>query len=525
MNRKSELTVVQANSPTPKSSEFLTFDSKMKNKTIEIRAAKSYLEGQEAIIATFTDVTQREKIAKINDKNQFKDNLLSSFSHELKTPLNSSMLLIQTALLSDSLDANVKELLTGALINNQRLEMILSDILDLCLLETNKLNLNQDKFSVSDVIKDIKELFLAQAVGKNIKLIVKDHKLTSVATVSSDRKRLTQVLFNLISNAIKFTPAGGYVRFSAQEDILNPGYIKFKVKDNGFGMNQEIQAKLRDHLKEGSFTKKVSSSSSGAGIGLFISNQLAVKLGKPITFYSEEGKGSLFSFALRNHENPSIMMPTNINISHINLEGWKGDTIEKEVSDEVSETQPNLDQKLQALSSFLSAGNKSAFSCNNVKAHSHMQSMPTHRQSLTNCNHPEVIIADDDPFNVMSLKEVVKKFHYESFIGYNGLEIVRYAEQLNALKQSCPGCRGAKIIILDCNMPVMDGYTCVKELKKLMAKGAMPTIPVIACTAYIDQNAEMICRVYGFDDFLPKPVNLKKLKEIFDKYFIPREIK
>ena len=456
----------------------------MRNKTIEIKAAKSFLEGQEVIIATFTDVTQREKIAKLNDKNQFKDNLLSSFSHELKTPLNSSMLLIQTALLSDSLDANVRELLTGALTNNQRLEMILSDILDLCLLETRKFRLNQDRFNVIEVLRETLELFEGQAKGKNTKIILKDHKLDPTAFVCSDRKRLTQVLFNLLSNAIKFTPSGGVVRFSAKEDSLNRGYLKFKVKDTGVGMTQEIQTNLRKHLDGGKFTEKVSDNSSGAGIGLFISNQLAVKLGRGISFVSEEGKGSVFSFSLKNHENPVIAIPKNMTFNLIKSERSNATAVEeKEANDEVPDSIPNLDldQKLQMLSSFTTA-TKSASAQSYLKIHSH-----PHRESqcsqrgllagVPECNHPEVIIADDDPFNVMSLQGIIKKFNYDTFVGYNGQEIVDYAEQLNAQKQGCPGCKGSKIIILDCNMPIMDGYTCVKELKSMMTMGMMPNIP------------------------------------------------
>ena len=513
----------------------------MRNKTLEIKVAKSCLEGKDVIIALFTDTTDRELIAKLNEVNEFKDNLLSTVSHELKTPLNSSMLMISNSLMSAELPSEVKSYLTDSLTNHKRLELILSDILDYCLLNTKKFALNLDYFDIYDLLKELQAIYDVQAHAKNIQLRAKVSKLPS-SIIRSDKKRLFQVLSNLLSNSIKFTQEGS-IHIIVKEDPNKPRFIKIKVRDTGTGMSEVAQHKLRDHLKKGNFERKVTSSSSGAGLGLFVSHQLAARLGKGLTFYSEKDGGSTFIFSVKNFDPANKPTPS----GNLTLERSNQLILTVEKSNQL-----NLSQQVKPSYETImtSAGDRDIFqdtpACpiifdfksklerfsvllSNRRNTEHCLPPSSDRGLLTEipisthrCKHPEVIIADDDPFNVLSLATMIKKLGYDTFNAYNGKEVVNYLESLYLKGNTCRDCKGAKIVILDCNMPVMDGYTCVKILKKLMMDDQIPLIPVIACTAYIHQDERALCDTFGFDDCVPKPVDVAKLKSLLDKYTKPK---
>lgn len=505
----------------------------MKGKNLEIKVARSSFEGNDVILAIFTDITERELISKLNEVNEFKDNLLSSVSHELKTPLNSSMLMIMNSLMYPDLPVEMKQSLTGALANHKRLEMILSDILDYCLLNTKKFDLNLEYFDIFESFKEIKQVFESQAAAKNIQLIAKIGDLPS-AFIRSDKKRLLQVLYNLMSNSIKFTQKGS-ISLSIKEDPAKPKFLRFKIKDTGIGMCEEVQLKLREHLKAGNFEKKVTNNSSGGGLGLYVSNQLASRLGKGITFFSEKDNGSSFYFSIKNFD-PTSVRPMTITLpngksnrlasspNRLSSMGHKpsAETIVTTIGDrEVFQETPassvafDFKSKMDIFSALLSnRKEKSIPSPFKGKDEENTSASPC----LPVCRHPQVLIADDDPFNVLSLKTIIKKLGYDSFVGYNGREIIDYVVSVFQEEDQCENCKGMRIIILDCNMPVMDGYQCVRMLKKKMMDETIPTIPVIACTAYVHQDEKALCDNYGFDDFVPKPVDISKLKILFDKY-------
>ena len=137
----------------------------------------------------------------------------------------------------------------------------------------------------------------------------------------------------------------------------------------------------------------------------------------------------------------------------------------------------------------------------------------------SDCKHPEVIITDDDPFNVISLRGILKKLEYRTVEYFNGLKLVEGLKEIWQREgKHCHHCRGFKLILLDCNMPVMDGYEAVEILKTLISDGDLPLIPVIACTAYVHQNEKSKCFAAGFDGFVSKPIKFEKLKGILQKY-------
>lgn len=498
--------------------KFESFDEVVKNRSFEIKSTKSSFEGQDVALVIFFDVTERNLIAKLNDENEFKNNLLASFSHELKTPLNSSTLMIQNALSTPDLSEETQMYLKSSLINSKRLELTISDILDFCLVNSRKFALNIEKFNIKGVLNELLELVSICATSKSLEIKSELEIQESVLSrIKSDRKRVLQILYNLIGNAIKFT-SSGLIKLVVRNDPLNDGCIEFVVQDTGIGMSNIEQEKLKNHMVKANFGQKVAEGSSGAGIGLFISNQIAISLGKEISFTSKCGVGSEFKFSIinYNHLHNSIYEDSDPDTNQSNVLKFHDNVIMGiDDSDEIFIESPlrskilDFSEKLQRFS-WGGINYDSKVSTKNTLCPGSLDSLE--------CKHAEVFIADDDPFNILSLKTITKKLGHMTQDSFNGQELLDKLKAVLLEKQHCKGCKAAKLIILDCNMPVMDGYTCVKLLKQMMSRGEIPVIPVVACTAYVHEDEKKYCDKYGFDHLLPKPINVNKLKALFDKY-------
>ena len=176
---------------------------------------------------------------------------------------------------------------------------IIDDILDLSKLELNQFNLNMQWFSLSEIIRDVVSIMEVQAKMKNVKIHIQIED-SVVDLIFSDSKRLRQILFNLMGNAIKFTVQGSItIRVDMNPFfILNDDPIKtslyFKVIDTGIGIKEEDRAKLFKLF--GKLSVRGGLNQNGVGLGLTICKRLVEQLGGNITFKSDYGKGTTFKF-------------------------------------------------------------------------------------------------------------------------------------------------------------------------------------------------------------------------------------
>ncbi|OIO03910.1 MAG: hypothetical protein AUJ51_02915 [Elusimicrobia bacterium CG1_02_56_21] len=228
--------------------------------------------------------------AKLKQVQKMQEEFIATMTHELRSPLTS----IKAALEIMSRDSAKENgpghgVLNTAIRNTERLNSIITDILDFSKLQSGKLIFHPENTSAEDTAKEAAESMRAWTTSKGINLSVRCEP--GVPFVYADRRRTVQVLINLISNAIKFTPQGGSIEVSADagKDTLD-GFVFFSVKDNGCGIKKEDQGKIFEKFVQVASGEKV----GGTGLGLSITKAMVVMQGGRLTLESEPGRGTTF---------------------------------------------------------------------------------------------------------------------------------------------------------------------------------------------------------------------------------------
>jgi PAS domain S-box-containing protein len=236
---------------------------------------------------TFRDVTNEREVDRL------KTEFVSLVSHELRTPLTSIKgfvdLLFEFDV--DRLSAEQREFLTIVQSNVDRLVTIINDLLDISRIESGRLELQWSEFDLRQTIAEVARSFQPQLDAKNQRL---DLDLpTSLSYVLADRERVIQILTNLVSNAHKYTPAGGSIAVSASADDR---FLTVEVADSGMGLSAEDLGKLFTKFFRAS--NRATQEVRGTGLGLAITRSLVEAHGGQITATSQLGEGSTFRFTL-----------------------------------------------------------------------------------------------------------------------------------------------------------------------------------------------------------------------------------
>src|SRR6266478_5123215 len=223
---------------------------------------------------------------------RLKSKFLASMSHELRTPLNaivgfSDLLAEQTAgMLNDKQQRFVNHIKQGS----SHLLQLINDILDLSKIEAGQLELRCEDFQVKDALPEVLSTIRPLAMAKNILV---EHKMEADWAVYADRVRFKQILYNLISNAVKFTPKDGRIDIDCQADGNS---VRISVADNGIGIRAEDQAVIFEEFRQ--VEGAAETTHEGTGLGLAITKRLVEQQGGRISVESEPGKGSRFTFTL-----------------------------------------------------------------------------------------------------------------------------------------------------------------------------------------------------------------------------------
>lgn len=268
------------------------------------------------IILTIADITLREVISVAENNSEFKENLISSFSHELRTPLHQTIISLECAQADNEIsEESKKTYIIPALRGCRLLLHIVKDILDLSQLHFQNLQITVREFNLKASIESCIELFEASSRSKKIQITL-DYPSQLNEMISSDNDRVCQILVNLLSNALKYTNFEGKIKISCSK---TPSGTHVEVSDDGLGMTPENLHRLQESFESWEVAQRVSTHSTGAGFGLYTTNQLALLLSpggsKGLSIKSETGSGSSFSFDIQDRswlkKSTTILMTPN----------------------------------------------------------------------------------------------------------------------------------------------------------------------------------------------------------------------
>jgi signal transduction histidine kinase/CheY-like chemotaxis protein len=247
--------------------------------------------------------TLKQANRKLEDLDHLKSDFLSTVSHELRTPI--AIMREGVSLCMDDrvgpLNPTQRKLLTDTLNNIDRLNRLVTDLLDLSKIEAGKLKLRRTVFDLRRVARSVLDAYDKQAADKGIRLEIQS--LQSEISIFADEDKVRQVLDNLVSNALRFTNSGGQIKIIL---IDREDSVECCVSDTGVGINGENAAKLFSKFEQ--IGRVDGPGYKGTGLGLSICKRLVEKHGGRIWLESQPGKGSKFSFTLRKTPMPKVLI-------------------------------------------------------------------------------------------------------------------------------------------------------------------------------------------------------------------------
>lgn len=260
----------------------LRLEYKVKERTEELEKTNQRLEQTNSELESAKELSEQA--------NELKSAFVANISHEIRTPLTAILGFTEQVLSTEIHSPDQRDLLNRVLKSGRHLLALINDILDLSKIESNKLDLEISEINLFQALSDVESILSAQASDKKLGFTFNfDYPIPK--TIRSDATRLKQILFNLISNAIKFTEKGS-VTVSVGFD-QDQGQVIVKVKDTGIGMTKEVQKRIFAPFVQADVS--ISRKFGGTGLGLVISNSLAGLLGGNISLESEPGVGSEFT--------------------------------------------------------------------------------------------------------------------------------------------------------------------------------------------------------------------------------------
>ena len=254
----------------------------------------------------------RIALASSEHANKAKTAFLNNMSHDIRTPMNA--IIGFTALAASHMDQPdlVKDYLTKIGTSSKHLLSLINDVLDMSRIESGIVKIEENEVCIPDVLHDLKTIIQGNIQAKQQNLYIETQDVVH-ENVITDRLRLNQILLNIVSNAIKFTPTGGTVNIRVTEKTCNLKdftTFEFRIKDNGIGMSEEFQTHVFD-----AFSREQTSTKSGiegTGLGMAVTRNIVDMMGGTISLTSKEGKGTEFVVTLNFKIRKVLTMPMDI---------------------------------------------------------------------------------------------------------------------------------------------------------------------------------------------------------------------
>ncbi|MBS5062655.1 MAG: response regulator [Hungatella hathewayi] len=396
-----------------------------------------------------------------NAANQAKSRFLSNMSHDIRTPMNA--IIGMTAIASGHLDDRnrVGECLKNINLSSQHLLSLINDVLDMSKIESGKMTLREEAFHLEQLISDVVDLMRPEAEQGEIDM--QAHMDVREELVIGDALRLRQVCINILSNAVKYTPAGGTVRVEVtQEPGGGRGYqnYRFCCRDNGVGMSAEFLEKLFQPFER--VQDSTNSRITGTGLGMAITKNMVDLMNGDIHVESAPGKGSTFV----------VTIPLRC------------------VSDEVSAEDGGGGYSGAIGAAVAMSG--------------------TNREiAVEDFTGRRILLAEDNEMNRVIMRTLLEEKGIAVEEACDGVEAVRM------VSESEPGYYD--LVFMDIQMPKMDGYEAAKAIRGLDRSDAA-VLPVIAMTANaFDEDVRSALRA-GMNAHFAKPIDVEELRQLLQAY-------
>ncbi len=507
------------------------------------------------------DITKKAKESEEEalKANETKSQFLANMSHEIRTPLN-AIIGFSDILSNANMEAMDREKAQIISKSAKALLNIINDILDISKIESGKYEVSKTNFDLKELLEQIVQLYAVNTKEKNIRfLYTLDENIPNF--VFSDETRLKQVLSNIISNAIKFTPENKKVSFDVKLLNMseNRASVRFSVKDEGIGISAENQKSIFEPFSQADGT--ISRKYGGTGLGLAISLNIIKMLGSEIKLISKENEGSLFYFDLdlvvqdvANLDSSKLKYDfaiCNIIEDTENIKNHLASVVKYfgriHQGDEDIENCEKIDlifcfgdpqfydklsrRKERFKCPVVYVGNMDKINNNNIMKPlmDYFLDVPIYSSKVFNIIaetkltvkniekienkieskeifNGKILVAEDNPNNQLLIKIILQKLGLDVTIVENGqLAVEKYQNEKFDL------------IFLDINMPVMDGLTALKLIREY-EKEVQKYTSIIALTANtINGDREKYINA-GMDNYLSKPLEREQLISILNLY-------
>ncbi|MCM1415066.1 MAG: response regulator [bacterium] len=234
----------------------------------------------------------QEALLQAQHANNAKSTFLSNMSHDIRTPMNAIIGFTTLAVSHIENSAQVQDCLQKVLSSSNHLLSLINDILDMSRIESGKVQIQEQECNISELTHNLVNIIQPQVKAKQLELFIDTFDVNNEDVVA-DSLKLSQIFVNLLSNAVKYTPAGGSVSFRIQQQTtFHRGYgdYIFTVKDNGIGMTSDFVEHIFEPFERESSTTKTGI--EGTGLGMAITKNIVEMMGGTISVHSEKGKGS-----------------------------------------------------------------------------------------------------------------------------------------------------------------------------------------------------------------------------------------
>ena len=466
------------------------------------------VKSQTYLLVSVKDTTNQDIASRLSILDKKKNQMLAMVSHEYRSPLSGIVSTLE--ILSEKINPHYEEKFVKPALNSaKRLLSLANDILDFHQLENQKLKFVYEPCVLKDIIKSAMSVVEISIKSRGLYLTL-DADSNLPKTIVTDSNRLQQIILNLLSNAVKFTLKGG---ITIKVSSYGEGRVLFEVSDTGIGIKQENLSKLFQEFGKIDLGAQTSLNRQGVGLGLQISNALAKNLNlnpndSGLRVRSVYGKGTTFSFII-----DDFSKEQEENFFHADEESI--DVLPP------STQRGGLTQAIPAFSNslrsfhfdnhFVGLSDRKQASSINIEE---VPSPTLPQLSLRNIEGAECptcarfLIVDDDEFNLFTMKNLFEAVGITRVdVARNGVDAIKLISE--KAKDECHS--SYAVVLMDCEMPMMDGFETTKKLLEVSRSGMVPKQMILGVTGHAGKEAQKKCMKCGMVDVLTKPVGKKEL--------------